>query len=250
MNGTSPARRIWALSERRRKFAREVGSVVLGVLIALAAAEAVEWLRWQWRVQRSFEAVKEELAQSRSYLLERRSYQPCLERRIAAIGAILADARQTGRLPAIENVGRPGMRPIVRTAFDVATGEGVLLHTSRQTAAAYSDVYVLAIDAYQEQIAAEQEAWMVLGLLNQDGGPVSDDLLATLLEAWARARERGDWTGLIAQQGSDAIGELGVGYWTVNGSLAEAITEVEELNRKREVCKPMLVDGKPFRPAR
>lgn len=234
--------------ERRQKFVREVGSVVLGVLIALAAAEGVEWLRWQWRVERSFQAVKEELAQSRSYLLERRLYQPCLDRRIVAIGKILADARQSGRLPAVANIGRPGMRPIVRTAFDVATGEGVLLHADRETAAEYSDVYVLAVDAYKEQTTTEMEAWSTLVLMEQGGGPVSDDLLATLLEAWAHARDRTDWTGLIAQQGTDAIGDLGIGYWTVDGSRAEAMAEVALLNRKRSVCKPMLVDGKPVRP--
>lgn len=140
------------------------------------------------------------------------------------------------------------MRPIVRTAFDVATSEGVLLHADRATAAEYSRVYVLAVDAYKDETATEIEAWITLGLLEQGGGPVSDDLLATLLEAWAHARERTDWTGLIARQGMGAIGDLGIGYWTVDGSLANARAEVAPYNRKRAVCKPMLVDGKPFRP--
>src|SRR5829696_3767884 len=120
-----------ALSEKQLKFVREVGSVVLGVLIALGIGEIAEAVRWKIRVDNSIEAVRTEMADNRWNLAERVAFQPCLERRLAAIGAVLAEARRTGALPRIEIAGTTAYRMIDTSAFEVAKSEGVPLHMDR-----------------------------------------------------------------------------------------------------------------------
>jgi hypothetical protein len=49
------------LNDRARKFLREVTSIVLGVLIALAIGEVAEAVRWRVRVGNSMAAIRQEM---------------------------------------------------------------------------------------------------------------------------------------------------------------------------------------------
>src|SRR5829696_1842759 len=120
-----------ALSEKQLKFVREVGSVVLGVLIALGIGEIAEAVRWKIRVDNSIEAVRTEMAGNRWNLADRVAFHPCVERRLAALGAARAGAPRTGALPRIGIAGTTAYRMIDTTAFEVAKSDGVPVHKDR-----------------------------------------------------------------------------------------------------------------------
>lgn len=67
----------------RREFIKEVGIIVLGVLIALGAEQAVEALHWRHKVDEGRKAIREELGQSAYYARERVALGKCLEDRLA-----------------------------------------------------------------------------------------------------------------------------------------------------------------------
>ncbi|MDF7775962.1 hypothetical protein P1X14_11955 [Sphingomonas sp. AOB5] len=232
------------LTERQSKFARDVGGVVLGVLIALGIGEIAEAVRWQWRISSSTQAMRAELAGNRYNFAERRAYQSCVQRRLGELGAILTEARRTHRLPDIGAIGDPGRRPTETTALDTATGEGVLLHMPRAEARAYSSNYSMA--AYYDQEALSEIApWATLALLQGAPGEIDGDLLATLLDAWTQARTRARWVGLIAEQSDEALKAFGIPIEELPaGATYEALTG--RIAKRNLLCSPLIVDGKPY----
>ena len=88
-----------------REFLTEIGTIVIGVLIALAAEQAVERFHWYNRVAATRKAVATETATNISYGIMRMRFAPCIEKRIDTLGKILDDASRTGTLPAVGEFG-------------------------------------------------------------------------------------------------------------------------------------------------
>ena len=66
-----------------REFLKEVGIIVLGVCIALAAEQAVEWVHWRQEVAAARDALRAEIAFNDANAFARRiAYQPCMDRQI------------------------------------------------------------------------------------------------------------------------------------------------------------------------
>jgi hypothetical protein len=231
-----------SLTEKQSKFAREVGSVVLGVLIALGIGEVAEAARWKVRISSSMAAMRAELGGNRYNLVERRAYQDCVEKRLTDIGQVLQAARRTGILPDVREVGRPGLRLNESAAFEVAKSEGILLHMRRKQARDLSGAYG-GIEAYRAMADEEQSSWRPLQLLQGAPGPISDDLLTDLLQAWASASDHSFLMGLIVQQQDDLLGRLGFAVeYNAEEPDRSALTKGA---RGRAICQPMIVNGKP-----
>ncbi|WP_152569560.1 MULTISPECIES: hypothetical protein [Sphingomonas] len=224
-----------SVAVKRRKFAREVGSVVLGVLIALLIGEVADWVRWQIRLRDGLQAMSGELSGNRFNFVERRLEQKCIESRLISIGKVLDRARQTGSLPAIGTIGFPAVRPSESTAFEVAKSEGLPLHMDRQRARDLAMLYV-QMDAYNSAVSSEQNSWKTLQLLSGSERKVSDDFLIVLLQAWANASREGVVTGVLAQQGDDNFKRFGVtadfGEFHDLAGLAKKVSE-------RQSCQPL-----------
>jgi hypothetical protein len=102
-----------------REFAKELGTIMLGVLLALAAEQAVEWLHWQKDVSEAREALREEI-RSNTYIAavraeEGRCYPKRLDEMVAwAKGGPPLDtsfggnARFTGPVSAVWEITKAG----------------------------------------------------------------------------------------------------------------------------------------------
>jgi len=218
---------------------------VLGVLIALGIGEIAEAVRWKIRVGNSMKAVRTEMAGNRWNLAERVAFQPCLERRLAAIGAILAEARRTGVLPRIETAGTTAYRMIDTSAFEVAQSEGVPLHMDRGEARQVALLYDMSTGLYGELAEKEQESWRTLQLLEGPGGPIGGDLVTVLLQAWINAKTQGELIGVMALQGDKKMAEFGIPAIEDDNTVWTARDFGKKVARV-EICGPMIVDGKPM----
>jgi hypothetical protein len=79
-----------------RAFAGEVGVIVLGVLIALAAEQAVEAIHWHYKVQATEAAIRTELGDDLRWSLEVEQFAPCADGFLKKFqAAIIADDRPT-----------------------------------------------------------------------------------------------------------------------------------------------------------
>lgn len=226
----------------RRKFIREVGSVVLGVLIALALGEVADAARWQFRAARSNAAINAELARVAGVLDERVMVQPCLNERLTELERLLREARMSHAIPSIAEIGRPPYRPTQSGAWDDAVSSGTLLHLSAERRAILSLNYP-TIQNYDRDLKEEQNIWATLRVLEATPGPISDDLLAEASVSVARLRYSTEMNGLSAKETRDDIFRTGVAasYFIIlnrEGSRAEVAAAIEA----RPVCRPLTAE--------
>ena len=225
------------LTEKQRKFAREVGSIVLGVLIALAIGELADTARWKWRVNNNLKAIGVELGGARANLVQRSVTQPCMEKRIALIGVVLKQARRTHRLPDIGAIGYPPSQLVVNSAFQVAQSDGVLLHMDLERSRRLASTYTLVTTAYLSLTEQEHQSWRTLRLLENAPGDIDSDLLASLLQAWSDAQELVHVIGVVAKQGDRRLQEDGI-------AVPEPL-RTKVLHPEAATCMALIVDGKP-----
>ena len=74
-----------------REFLKEIGTIVIGVLIALGAEQAVEWLHWQEKVHATERAVRRDLALAADVASERVAIGRCLDDRLNLLKAIVSE---------------------------------------------------------------------------------------------------------------------------------------------------------------
>ena len=88
-----------------RELLTEIGVVVIGVCIALAAEQTVEWMHWENRVAAARKAIATETATNiRSGILRMR-LGPCIEKRLDTLSQILDSASRSGSLPPVGEFG-------------------------------------------------------------------------------------------------------------------------------------------------
>lgn len=140
-----------------RVFAGEVGVIVLGVLIALAAQEMVEEFRWQEEVRRTEDALTIEIAASVAHAAERQVVNRCLVGRLThLVGKVNANRGPWRGDPMLLDQSAPGVaavpaafsapyrtpnRPWSDDLWQAAQSGGVFNHMSRERVAAFSKVY-------------------------------------------------------------------------------------------------------------
>lgn len=143
-----------------RAFAGEVGIIVLGVLIALAAEQLVQDSTWR-RDVRDFRASVDAELQFNLAAGEYRVLQsPCVERRLAELDKWSAEQRSGKAAPLLREIGFPR-----RINPDVSVwnsrGADLPAHVPIGARLAYSDLYDLIANQW-ELIEAERETWLSL----------------------------------------------------------------------------------------
>jgi hypothetical protein len=238
--------RNFSLSERHRKFAREVGGIVLGVLIALGLGEVATGIRWRFDAGEARSAMLSDFERDAGVMHERQLARPCIQRRLRDVDRLLRQARQSGVLPLVSTIGRPPTRPLVTAAWDMGVSSGVLPHLSRMDASGFSANF----DMIREMAAdfkRQSTLWARLSALENAPGPVSQEFLVELMFTTAELRKGSAYVDMVAGQivdGGKALGKLD--YWLIldreDGGAADVIAGL----RSMPICTPLLVDGRPF----
>src|SRR3982750_4937451 len=76
-----------------RAFAGEVGIIVIGVLIALGAEQAIEALHWRSEVHHFRSALDHELGRNLGLYQVIMEQRPCVTRRLSELEKLLGDSR-------------------------------------------------------------------------------------------------------------------------------------------------------------
>lgn len=147
-----------------RAFIGEVGVVVLGVVIALAADNAVD--EWQWSKQVKFarEGFVQEIGAATLAAYERQALQQCLQGRIRELadklahgGAEWSASPLALQSPSYVNVMpvvyRAPFRPVPTDSWDNALASGTLNHLGSERVSALSSVYkqITEVGALQQE---------------------------------------------------------------------------------------------------
>ena len=168
-----------------REFAGEVGIIVLGVLIALGAEQALEGLHDRHVAAQSRRDVREEVGTDVGFYRNRLIESPCIASRLSELSKIV----QSGTIPAgsVTWVGRPNdfapfterwraVTSSARTALFPATEQGRL------------DAIYGIFERMDLESQTEQEAWTSLDLMEGLNGPIDAGTRALLLRAIQQAK--------------------------------------------------------------
>lgn len=166
-----------------REFLIELGTITLGVGIALAAEQAVEWYHWHNKVAEARAVIATELASSVGNAVERMMVERCGERRLDALEKILDGASRSGQLPPVGDVGAMPLRQWTSGAWDGVLASQTATHFPRQQLADLAMIYgyIRKADAFGE---GEVAAWTDLSGMSGPGrrlDPVSEDRLRAAL---------------------------------------------------------------------
>lgn len=122
-----------------RELAGEVGIIVIGVLIALAAEQVVETIHWNETVGESKESLDGELTDAQMTSIELILQQDCTKRKLDRLDAIV----EGGTLPADTHVQPFGLRLWTTTTWDAATSSGAVAHMSLKDRNRYANMFGL-----------------------------------------------------------------------------------------------------------
>ena len=90
-----------------RQILGEIGIIVVGVLIALGAEQAVQALHWRGQVSAFRDAVEYELGRNLGTYEVTMQQRPCVTRRLAELERLLADSRAGNQRRLLRPIGRP-----------------------------------------------------------------------------------------------------------------------------------------------
>lgn len=190
-----------------RGFLKELGTIVLGVVLALAASQAVEYFRWRADVAEAREFIASEMAENTISAVIRMRTAKCVERRLDVLAAILDDAARTGQLPPVGDIGLPPRRLWRNGIWESVVASQTATHFSRQELADLGSIYKL-VERGGDYSRLEVEPWSDLSAMVGPGrrlDPVSE---AELRRALGRARTYNRMIEIVAAFMMEQINSL------------------------------------------
>ncbi|HEY5086469.1 MAG TPA: hypothetical protein VII66_03835 [Gemmatimonadaceae bacterium] len=170
-----------------RELLKEVGIIVLGVLIALGAEQSVAALRERHVADEARRNVLAEVQFNLGFIRDRVRNEPCIDRRIDELAALLGSARDGALDPAPTWIGRPSIDPVLSERWQSATASGrsSLFDPAEQS---NFDVMYTLLDRIFAHETHEQMVWTQLRTLETWAGPLGPAARLAFAEALQEAR--------------------------------------------------------------
>jgi len=147
-----------------RAFAGEVGVIVLGVLIALAAQQVAEEIHQRSEARSARESIQNELATYMSRAESRRAMRDCVGRRLDEIQALLDSAGPGGSIKTPKWVGRPQIWTLLTVRWDAESHSGRAALLPAAELADFGTMYDWMRNTYDSMLV-EQGDWARLRTL-------------------------------------------------------------------------------------
>lgn len=173
-----------------RELLDEIVVIVIGVLIALAAEQAVEMLRWRHEVEAERSALLAEARRNLGAAAYRQGQQACIARRLDEI-AVVFDRKAAGRPLGLKRpVGKPPIDYESRGTWQIAVAGQALAHMTLKEKLDFSDAFD-TYTGFADLRLAEDAVWIQLQGLDLAADLTESDW-TRLHEAWTRARSYSD----------------------------------------------------------
>ena len=148
---------------------REVGSVVLGVLIALGLGAVASEIGWKLEVHNARNALEVELGELIGQGQEREKVSSCVARRLDQLAAIVDTAEKVGKLPPLGMLNLPPWRTWPRGIWASTLNAQTAAHLDRDILDNYSSAYEFA-DQMATISVRELDVWTQLSGIVGPGG--------------------------------------------------------------------------------
>ena len=172
-----------------REFFIELGTIVTGILIALALDQAVEWWRDHRHVIDARANIRAEISAHLGLMTRRAQTEACISRRLDEIAALIAHASTGKPAQAPIWIGHPAIWPMSNGRYQSAVQSGSVGLMPSDEQAGYSNLYTVFAEYYATE-QDEQKAWAELRTLELQPAttPVSDWHLRSALQQARTAR--------------------------------------------------------------
>lgn len=221
------------LTERQSKFFREVGSVVLGVLIALGLGAIATEIGWRFEVRNARHAMQVELGELIGQGEEREKVSSCVERRLDQIAGIVEAAEKAGRLPPLGSVQLPPWRTWPRGIWASTLNAQTAAHLDRDLLDNYSSAYEFA-DQMAVISVRELDVWTRLSAIVGPGRAFSTAEAIQMRGAIGEARMISRMMALNGIRLKQIVVAYDLGY-----ELDSAREYSERALSSYSVCKPI-----------
>ena len=214
----------------------EIAIIVVGVLIALGAQQAVEDYKWNRDVAAGREALRNDYVEIVVNARERIGLDRCLRNHLNEVARLLA--RSPGQTPGIGPFGSPPERPWAPASWGSLVATGVSTHMPRREMLAHARIADSAHQA-EARIAEEMLHWSYIYALTGPARPFASGEEAAIRQSLARAMYLLNLSRLQAPQIERQILESGI---LSAADLREAAIGTEVLRSGpnwRASCAPM-----------
>lgn len=147
-----------------RAFAGEVGVIVLGVLIALAAQQAAESVNERREAAKTRSTLTGEIEESLAVLELRRAAQPCIDRRLKELREIVNEWGRTGSFKTPRWVSQATWFAFDTARFEAAQSAGLLALLPSEEQYRFGSV-VGSLRTFRDIQLRETDAWSTLRML-------------------------------------------------------------------------------------
>ena len=165
----------------------EIGIVVIGVGIALAGEQTVEWLHWRAQVKEARTVMATELAYNVEAMIIRLRAEPCIERRFDELAQILDSGSKSGSLAPVGDIGMPPRNAWLNGAWESVVASQTAAHFPPQQLADISHAYK-SIEQIDREYLLEEDDWHDLYAIVGPGRRLDPASEANLRKALSRAR--------------------------------------------------------------
>jgi hypothetical protein len=163
---SNPAREKSKPGRSWRVLLTEVGIVVLGVGLALAAQQTAEWWSDRSRIADARANIRAEIAANLGLMASRSAVEACVSRRLDEIDVLIRTSSGGMLSPDVLWIGRPPVWGMRNNQYSSAAQSGTVSKLPVSEQASYAAIYVAFADYYQAE-NAEQQAWNDLRTLEQ-----------------------------------------------------------------------------------
>jgi hypothetical protein len=173
-----------------RELLTELGTITLGICIALAGEQTLEWLHWRNQVQEAKAVIATETAYNIQNAILRMRTINCGERRLDELANILDQAARSGSLPPVGDIGTPPRTMWHSAAWESVVASQTATHFPRQQLADLGGLYKI-VERADQYFIFEMEAWSDLYAMVGPGRRLDPASEAQLRQAFTRARNDG-----------------------------------------------------------
>lgn len=180
-----------------REFLIELGTITLGICIALAGEQTIEWLHWRSQVAEARSAVASEMAYNLEGAIWRVRTLDCVEQRLDTVAKILDEASRSGSLPPIGYIGQPPRHMWRSGSWDSVVASQTATHFPPQQLAQLGAIYKV-VQRLEDHAIPDSQAWSELYAMVGPGRRLDPASEAALRNALGRARNDGRVAATLA----------------------------------------------------
>jgi len=156
-----------------RELLKEIGIIVIGVVIALGAEQAVEAIHWMYQVDAGEGALKVAFIREVDNMALRKTQSDCIAQRLSVLSQTVERASESGQLPAIQPIGHPPYTPWTIGAWEALVASDTVSHLPRQKMLAYVQIAqrTAVLSGMSDR---ENDQWTILDSMVGPGRRLSD----------------------------------------------------------------------------